>query len=216
MEQHVVFGVSPFNTKFSSQYIEDMLNWGFENFINVDVLHPHEEARYLLMGCNNNEVKARKKSRKEFVRIERIVDSVLERNGRSLSSGRIMKFSDFYDLACYQDLYESAKKEFNTQAEFQNICLEQSKKTILSRRKATCGEGNLVTTDVHIATEYIFREIPFILSPAELMLSKMNISISYYSGWSVADYIYNKGIYIKPSTRTGLIIKDHSEMESPQ
>lgn len=39
MEKHIVFGISPFNTKFSKEYIFNMLDWGFLNFNYVDILH---------------------------------------------------------------------------------------------------------------------------------------------------------------------------------
>lgn len=77
MDGKVLFGVSPFNSKFNESYIIKMLDWGFDNFEYVDVIHPHEEAKYLLLGCGDNEIKAKKKSRKEFSRISKLIESYL-------------------------------------------------------------------------------------------------------------------------------------------
>lgn len=99
--QHVLFGISPFNSKFNEVYLGKMLDWGFNNYTCVDILHPHEEAKYLLMGCGDDLTKSKKKSRKEFYRIERVVDQYLSNNRCSLSSKKILKFTDFYDDVSY-------------------------------------------------------------------------------------------------------------------
>lgn len=58
MEKHIIFGISPFNTKFSKEYIFNMLDWGFLNFNYVDILHSyrrsnHTSIRWHLYPWNN-------------------------------------------------------------------------------------------------------------------------------------------------------------------
>ncbi|SFN97526.1 tRNA-dependent cyclodipeptide synthase [Xenorhabdus japonica] len=212
-EKHVVFGISPFNTKFNEEYIFNMLDWGFENFSRVDMIHPHEEAKYLLMGCGNNEVKSKKKSRKEFSRVRKIVNKYLHDKRKNLNYGQIMKFADFYNSNHYNRLYESVKNEYESFSDFREICVSQTEKAILNRKKSLEDISSHDDECIHVATKYILREIPFIVAPAEVLSSNCHVYISYYSNWSIADYLYKQGRKIKPSQRTSLIIKDHSYMK---
>lgn len=89
METHVLFGVSPFNSKFNPEYINKMLDWGFKDFDCVDVIHPHEEAKYLLIRGGDSETKAKKKSRKEFVRISNVIDKLYMKTTITLKMGEL-------------------------------------------------------------------------------------------------------------------------------
>lgn len=210
MKEHVLFGISPFNTKFSELYINNMLDWGFENFRHVDVIHPHEEAKYLLMGCGNDEVKSKKKSRKEFSSINRIVEDYMKERSCGLCYGQIMKFSDFYDCPVYKDIYDRGVGEFKKYPDFKELCEQQTEKAILSRKAAVGDELRVKQQDMDIAVEYIMREIPFIVSPSELLGTDSTVHISYYAGWSVADYLYKMARDVKASSKSGLMLKDHS------
>lgn len=213
MEKHIIFGISPFNTKFSKEYIFNMLDWGFLNFNYVDILHPYEEAKYLIMACGNNEVKARKKTRKEYNRIKKTVDEYMMLTDRKLSYGDIIKFSNFYHSSLYNNLYAMVKNEYNLCQDFREICITQTEKAIIKRRKATGSEYFFDKNHIEIAVEYIMREIPFLINSGEILSSNCHIYISYYSQWSVADYIYKNSKNMKPSKKTRLITKDHSRME---
>jgi tRNA-dependent cyclodipeptide synthase len=208
--KHVLFGISPFNSKFNENYIKNMLEWGFDNYEHVDVLHPHEEAKYLLIGAGDNEVKARKKSRKEFYRIERAINNYLSMSGHDFFAKRILKFSDFYADELYKKNVEIIKEDFKNNENFHSLCITQSYKAILNRKNAISKTSEIKEQDIIIATEYIIREIPFIISPSLLSSSLTSLHISYYCSWPIADYVYAGKLSISPSSDTKIIVKDHS------
>lgn len=209
-EQHVLFGVSPFNSRFSDMYIERMLNWGFDNYDKVDVIHPHEESRYLLIGCGDNENKARKKARKEFNRAERTIYDYLSKNGRLLSSGKILRFSDFYNNIAYQYFLEKVRKDYTEDRNFYDLCVKQSEKAIIKRKISTANNNIINKKDIEIATEYIIRELPFLIAPSVLLATDSNIHISYYCTWPVAEYLYHNNLSLSPHSYTKIVIKDHA------
>lgn len=208
--KHVLFGISPFNSKFNENYIKNMLAWGFYNYDYVDVLHPHEEARYLLMGAGDNEVKARKKSRKEFYRMERSINDYLAMSGCNFFSKKILKFSDFYTDELYKKNIEIIREDFKNNEDFHTLCIDQSYKAIVNRKNAINKASEIKQQDIIVATEYIIREIPFIISPSRLLSSYNSVHISYYCSWPIADYIYAGKLSITPNSGTKIIIKDHS------
>ncbi|EBB0848799.1 tRNA-dependent cyclodipeptide synthase [Salmonella enterica] len=208
-EQQVLFGISPFNSRFSEVYLEKMLNWGFDNYDKVDILHPHEEARYLLMGCGDNENKAKKKSRKEFYRAERIIHDYISKTGCTLSSGKILRFSDFYGNIAYQYFLEKVRKDYSDNSDFYTLCTEQSEKAIIKRKISTENKNIINKKDIEIATEYILRELPFLIAPSVLLATDCNVHISYYCTWPVADYLYQDNLSLSPHSYTKIVIKDH-------
>ncbi|MDR5874628.1 tRNA-dependent cyclodipeptide synthase [Vreelandella gomseomensis] len=209
-EKHVLFGVSPFNSKFNDKYIRKMLEWGFENYSYVDVLHPHEEARYLLMGCGNKSNKAKKKSRAEFNRVERITNDYLEKSGHTLSSGKILKFSDFYAKELYKSYVEKIRECYEKNEEFYEICAKQTYKVINKRKDSTNKDGKVTQREIDIASEYIIREIPFLIAPSALLSTDNDIHISYYCSWPVADYLFDEKLPVSPQSATKIVIKDHA------
>lgn len=208
--EHVLFGISPFNSKFNEKYLERMLEWGFDNYNYVDVLHPHEEARYLLMGCGDEESKSKKKSRKEFVRTNRIVNNYLLKTGRNLFSGRVLKFSDFYQNLTYQYILEKIKKDYYKDKMFYSLCSEQSRKAILQRKRSINNHGAIIQREVDIATEYIIRELPFLIEPSVLLSTDKGVHISYYCTWPIADYLYDGKLSLSPHSTTRVVVKDHT------
>lgn len=208
-KQHVLFGISPFNSKFNESYINEMLLWGFNNYINVDVLHPYEEARYLLMGCGDDEGKAKKKSRKEYCRVERVIDNYLLTTGSSLFSKKIIKFHDFYNNSTYKSILEKVRRNYHEDEGFHYVCLEQSRKAIMQRKRSVNNHAEITQFDLDIAVEYIIRELPFILSPSLLLSVDNNIHISYYCTWPVLDYLNNKSFHLLSCFNTRVFVRDH-------
>lgn len=208
--EHVLFGISPFNSKFNEEYLNKMLDWGFRNYTYVDVLHPHEEARYLLMGCGDEENKSRKKSRKEFFRTDRIVSDYLLRTGSNLFSERVLRFYDFYQDPTYQYVLENVRKDYYKDEEFYSLCSEQSRKAILQRKNSVNNYDVTTQKEIDIGTEYIIRELPFLIVPSILLSTDREIHISYYCTWPIADYLYSEKLSLSPHSTTKIVVKDHT------
>lgn len=213
MEKHIVFGVSPFNSKFNEEYVFDMLYWGFIHFNHVDVIHPHEETRYLLMGCGNDDIKSRRKSRKEFGKLSSIITKYTQLKGKRLAYGRAIMFADFYHSEIYLQNYHSAKIAFNSAPDFRQLCMAQTEKALLNRKKATDDDTPPDINSQNIAVEYVLREIPFIVSLAEILSSPCHVSFSYYTRWHIADYFNQYRNLPTSSRRTDFIVKDHAKAE---
>lgn len=97
-EQQVLFGISPFNSRFSEVYLEKMLNWGFDNYDKVDILHPHEEAKYLLMGCGDNENKAKKSLEKNFTGQKKLYMIIFQKPDAHYHLERYFDFPIFMEI----------------------------------------------------------------------------------------------------------------------
>src|SRR5689334_6023933 len=54
LREHALIGISPFNSRFSSAYINALIDWATAHFDAIDVLLPcEEEAARLLMAAGS-------------------------------------------------------------------------------------------------------------------------------------------------------------------
>ncbi|WP_375641145.1 MULTISPECIES: tRNA-dependent cyclodipeptide synthase [unclassified Bartonella] len=50
MKQHLMIGISPFNTRFSEKCITELICWAAKKFKDIDVLLPDIESAMLLIS----------------------------------------------------------------------------------------------------------------------------------------------------------------------
>lgn len=75
---HLLIGISPFNSKFSPKYVESLIQWGASNFKKIDILLPDIESAFLILQSVGNPLtKALKKTRKEINRHIRTIEAVI-------------------------------------------------------------------------------------------------------------------------------------------
>ncbi len=77
MKQHVMIGVSPFNSRFSEKYITELIYWCAKKFDSIDILLPDiESAMLLILASGATKIKAERKTKKELNRIRRILYNI--------------------------------------------------------------------------------------------------------------------------------------------
>lgn len=79
--RHVLIGISPFNSRFSEDYIHRLIGWAVREFQHVSVLLAGKEAANLLEALGTPNGKAERKVRKEVSRNRRFAEKALEAHG---------------------------------------------------------------------------------------------------------------------------------------
>ncbi|WP_420468876.1 tRNA-dependent cyclodipeptide synthase, partial [Bacillus licheniformis] len=79
--RHVLVGISPFNSRFSEDYIHRLIAWAVREFQSVSVLLAGKEAANLLEALGTPHGKAERKVRKEVSRNRRFAEKALEAHG---------------------------------------------------------------------------------------------------------------------------------------
>lgn len=201
MKNYALIGISPFNTKFTLEYLEFILKWAQRNYYHFDFIHPRECSQYLLTSTGTKLSLAKKKSRNEFNRI----DNILSEFNVTLNS-----FDNFINEDKYLHLYEEGVKFFKNNSFFSNLCRMESKKAMLSRIKAKDSsileeDINIEQQDIDVAVEYILKEIPFLIDPVYIMYDDSyefdSVDVCYHKNWSIFDYLYNQ--------QSSILLKSH-------
>lgn len=103
LKDHLLIGISPFNSRFSPAYLKSLITWGYNNFSNVDVLLPDlQSAATLLLANGTPRAKALRKSRKELNRHRRYLTEFTENSENTFSSIRILEFNNYSQHETYK------------------------------------------------------------------------------------------------------------------
>lgn len=187
--EHLLIGISPFNSRFSPNYVESLLMWGCRNFSKVDVLISDEESSVvLLLATGVPASKAMRKTRKELNRHRRMLAQIIDRIGGDASYTRVIDFSDYFHHHKYQILRSRVQGVYETCNKFRQACIDMSLQAINGRARGVGAASNELASyeNVNIAIPYIFAEMPFYLSTPELLGVSTSI-LAYHRAWPIGD-----------------------------
>lgn len=190
MKQHLMIGISPFNSRFSEKYVTDLICWGAKKFNAIDVLLPDiESAMLLILASGSNKTKAEKKTKRELDRIKRILHNIQSYNNLD-KSFRILDFSQYKQKENYKILKSKAIDLYKKNPKFSELCTKMSTIAVGHRAKSmglsTEEIKSLETTNISI--EYIFNEIPFYINTPSL-LNIDNSVLAYHREWPVGEFL---------------------------
>ncbi|WP_142417009.1 tRNA-dependent cyclodipeptide synthase [Bartonella massiliensis] len=118
MKQHLMIGISPFNSRFSEKYITELIYWSAKKFNSIDVLLPDlESAMLLVLASGATKAKAERKTKKELNRIRRILYNIQDFSNLE-KSFRILDFSQYKENKSYKILKSKAIDLYKKKSEF--------------------------------------------------------------------------------------------------
>ncbi|WP_406604178.1 tRNA-dependent cyclodipeptide synthase [Bartonella gliris] len=190
MKQHLMIGISPFNSRFSEKYITQLIYWSAKKFKNIDVLLPDiESAMLLILASGSTKAKAEKKTKKELNRIRRILYNIHNYDNLE-KSFRILDFSQYKQSENYKILKSKAIDLYKTNSKFNELCTKMSIQAVGHRAKSvglsTEEIKSLETTNISL--EYIFDEVPFYVNTPSLLNIESSV-LAYHREWPVGELL---------------------------
>ncbi|MCT8352803.1 MULTISPECIES: tRNA-dependent cyclodipeptide synthase [Photorhabdus] len=199
---HALIGISPFNSRFSKDYVVDLIQWSSHYFRQVDILLPCErEASRLLVASGAENAKAIKKTQREIRRLLCNLDYAISTAMLKSKQIRVIQFCDFALNHDYQSLKTQVENAFNESESFKKICLNMAFQAIKGRLKGT-GQyfGPIDLQLVYKALPYIFAEIPFYLDTPRLLGVKYS-TLLYHRPWPIGKGLFNGSYPIQVGDR---------------
>ncbi|PIT69750.1 tRNA-dependent cyclodipeptide synthase [Bartonella tribocorum] len=190
MKQHIMIGISPFNSRFSERYITELIYWGAKKFNSIDILLPDiESAMLLVLASGASKAKAERKTKKELNRIRRILYNIQSFNNLE-KLFRILDFSQYKQNENYKTLKSKAINLYKKNQDFSSLCTKMSIQAVGHRAKSvglsTEEIAGFETTDISI--EYIFDEIPFYVNTPSLLNIESSV-LAYHREWPVGELL---------------------------
>ncbi|WP_445373632.1 tRNA-dependent cyclodipeptide synthase [Photorhabdus tasmaniensis] len=189
---HALVGISLFNSRFSKDYVVDLIQWSRHYFRQVDILLPCErEASRLLVASGTEDDKAIKKTQREIKRHVRRLDDIISIATLKSKQIRIIQFSDFALNYDYQSLKTQVENAFNESESFKKSCLDMSFQAIKGRLKGIGQYFDKIDLQcIYKALPYIFAEIPFYLNTPRLLGVKHS-TLLYHRPWPIGEGLFN-------------------------
>ncbi|MGI4852200.1 MAG: tRNA-dependent cyclodipeptide synthase [Janthinobacterium lividum] len=193
---HVLIGVSPFNSYFSQENLEKIILWGLNNFKNIHIFLPDEIYTYTFLALGYSIERAKKKTRRQDCYLKNKVTKALINNGivESDIDKKIILLSELNLNKDYLEMYNICLNLFENNKFFREGCLSAS--TWILNGK---GISNLSLNEeiVDIAVKYFLAELPLFLNTPKIL--KISSSIFMYN--NIPEFlknIYEQKIFISP------------------
>jgi tRNA-dependent cyclodipeptide synthase len=205
--KHVMLGISPFNSRFSTEYIQALIGWAADNFERVDLLLPsEEEATRLLVAAGTPPVKAARRTRQEVARRLRACEAAIAMASPKTPAIRPVQFFDFKDVPAYNDMYEATRLAFENCEVFRSACLTMSNQAVNAKLSQA---GELAQPlPLEVATEaskYVFAELPYILDSPAILGVESSVFL-YHRPWPIAVELFAGEFPLRISARQGFAV----------
>ncbi|MCC2930895.1 cyclo(L-leucyl-L-leucyl) synthase [Bacillus mojavensis] len=202
--RHVLIGISPFNSRFSEDYIYRLIEWAAAEFDNVSVLLAGHEAANLLEALGTPRGKAERKVRKEVSRNRRFAERALLAHGGHPSA--IHTFSDFTENTAYQLMRHEVENAFFEQPHFRHACLEMSREAIIGRARGISLMMEEISEDMlNMAVEYVIAELPFFIGAPDILEVEETL-LAYHRPWKLGEKISNHEFSIRMRSNQGYLV----------
>ncbi|MEO5971519.1 MAG: tRNA-dependent cyclodipeptide synthase [Bdellovibrionia bacterium] len=201
---HVCFGISPFNSYFSDQKIEELALWGKGEFKATHFFVPDVPSAYTLEALGYPPEKAAWKARRQAQYLRNKIHKVLSNIGYSIINAEEM-FLDWEKLSKnnhYLFLFQEVTKHFELNSDFRKACLEASKWVL---EKRTPDTECLTPETLESAARYLLAEIPLFLDTAGIVGVKSSV-FCYHQCIPFLENLFRNRFPLKVAPNQGFVV----------
>ncbi len=200
---HVCFGISPFNSYFTEQRIQELAQWGREEFSSMHFFVPDVPSAYTLEALGYDTEKAAWKARRQCQYLHNKIQRALGNLGYSLrdASGMVLNWANLSANPRFNALYEEVKALFETDQKFQGACIEASR-WILEKRVPD--EDALTPEALRSAARYLLAEIPLFLDSAGIVGQSASV-FCYHQTVSFIENLFHGSLAIRVNEKQGFV-----------
>ncbi|WP_327358700.1 tRNA-dependent cyclodipeptide synthase [Streptomyces sp. NBC_01304] len=196
---HVVIGVSPGNSYFSAQRINDLANWGLSLFDQVDFVYTdlHVAEMYEASGYTAEDARRKfvKNLRGVRAKVNNAVDALDPRGSRL----RAHPMSEFTENSAYREIHDHLQNRLATDPEFRATC-DALVNTFLSDKVL---DGRAATEQQRaVCLEYVCAEAPLFLDTPAILGVPSSLNC-YHQLLPMAELLYSRGSGLRASRNQG-------------
>jgi cyclo(L-tyrosyl-L-tyrosyl) synthase len=210
-KRHVCFGISPFNSYFSEQRIQDLATWGFKHFEQVDFFMPDGPSAFTLEALGYDSEKAEWKARRQGRYLKNKIVRALANLGveQDVAEKSILNWTRLRENERYAALHKEVLDHYNSDNFFKEACLEASRWVL----EKMVDDPNLMTREMLTsAVRYLLAEIPLFVDCASIVDSPSSVFCYHQCPDFIAKLI--EGFYpIRASSNQGFIVFKFNDID---
>lgn len=210
--EHACFGISPFNSYFSEERIRELAIWGKSRFESMHFFVPDVPSAYTLEALGYTAERAAWKARRQCQYLHNKILRALASAGLSevQAFSTILNWESLSTNEEYITLYEDVRKRFESDPDFQAVCIEASR-WVLERRVPK--EQDLTKNMLKSAARYLLTEIPLFLDTASIVGETTSV-FCYHQRVQFLDDLFHQKFSLRPSVRQGFVVIDPTNLNS--
>lgn len=186
-KNHVLLGISPFNSYFSEENISDWIQWAQKTFNSFHIFVPDTLPIYTFLALGYSETKAIQKAKRQTAYLKNKIYRALEKN--TISEDIIKKIiidMDFLENnKSYQEIKEKYHHIYHNNIEFKKEC-DLSTGWVINGQPIK----NEELFNENIAVEYILAEIPLFVDTSSILNVSSSLFV-YHQTPQIIKYLYN-------------------------
>jgi len=174
--EHVLIGISPFNSYFSEENIKELINWTNANFKDFHLLIPDTLPyfNFLAIGYSHDKAISKTKRQVKYL-LNKINRAFLSLSLDNIKNNKIIMVSNFAKNSTYCEIYNACLARYTNDADFKRKCQEASGYVL--RGYTSDVSSHLLD----IAAKYLLGELPFYLDSPRI-LSVDSSLLAYHEG----------------------------------
>ncbi|MEU9373374.1 tRNA-dependent cyclodipeptide synthase [Streptomyces sp. NPDC048255] len=186
---HVLIGVSPGNSYFSSERITGLAQWATTRFAQVDFVYADLHVDRMFAAFGYTQEHAEKRATKEIKAVRRRILKGVEQSGTSHAEIRVRALSEFQENPVYQLLHRRVLHFLETDDEFRKGCEKMALHFVGSKLP----EGESITAEqLQVCFDYMAAELPFFVDTPSILDVPSSVA-AYHVKMPLTDVLFARG-----------------------
>lgn len=196
--EHICFGISPFNSLFSEEYIGRLISWGVKNFDSISLFVPDEPTYYTLEALGYCEEDCRRKMKKQLNWLKNKINKSIISNGLTLKDVDVLDWATLSSNEIFLKKLEEVFHLFDNDREFRNSCMDASRWVLQNKLP----ENEITDKALLKAVKYFLSEIP-IFSHTNRIIGSNSALFCYHQAINFHIKLYNGDFNYKAANGQG-------------
>ncbi len=200
--EHACFGISPFNSYFSTARIRELAAWGLERFERVDFFVPDAPSAYTFEALGYAPEKAAWKARRQGQYTRNKIVTALGSLGLADADKRVLGWAELEGNAAFERLHGSGVRRYAEDADFRDACREATGWVLAGKLPAGQAPD---AEQVEHAVRYFLAELPLFIDTPAIVGAGTSV-FCYHQPPAVLRRLYGRELSWRPAAGQGFAV----------
>lgn len=202
--EHALFGVSPFNSYFSTERIRRLADWGISRFGRVDFFVPDAPSAFTFEALGYAPEKAAWKARRQGQYTRNKIRTALAALDVAEPERRILGWAELEGNAAFAELHTYGRTLYERDAEFRSACRETSSWVLAGKLPEGAAPDE---QQIECAVRYFLAELPLFIDTPSVVGTGTSV-FCYHQPPAFLRRLYQRALNWHPAAGQGFAVVD--------
>ncbi|MEU6481056.1 tRNA-dependent cyclodipeptide synthase [Streptomyces sp. NPDC047017] len=198
---HVLLGISPWNGRYKTAYIEELVGWACSRFPQVDIMIPGYEAAHTLVAAGRSPDSAVKRAKRSVNQLRNPAERALRHAGVSDPAGHVHAWTRLLSNAPYASRLAEVHRAYRHDPAVRAACRETARAALAH---AGCVDPSEAALDR--AVSYPLAELPLTLHSPVIFGVPSSLFLYHREMELLRPFLTGTAHTLRPSTGQGYAI----------